>query len=221
MASQPRTGTVKAKVVLLGEGAVGKTSIVLRYVENRFNDRHDSTLQASFLQRTLNIGPKRIQLAIWDTAGQERFHALGPIYYRDAQGAIVVYDITDVDSFTKAKNWIKELRRIVGEDIAVCIVGNKIDLEKNRTVLTTEAESYAASVGATHFSTSAKQNKGIQELFLDLSKRIIDSGLSAQQPKNDKLFAAQTTGRRSIIVEDDFSQPAETLVSTDGGSKCC
>lgn len=97
-----------------------------------------------------------------DTAGQERYHALGPIYYRDSQGAIVVYDITDEDSFAKvglywyvwglvhfgsfhtsciqAKNWIKELRKIVGEDIVVCVVGNKIDLEKNRTVSKAEAE---------------------------------------------------------------------------------
>eukprot|EP00057_Strongylocentrotus_purpuratus_P012963 XP_011667437.1 PREDICTED: ras-related protein Rab-21 [Strongylocentrotus purpuratus] len=89
------------KVVLLGEGCVGKTSLVLRYVENKFNDKHITTLQASFLNKKLNIGGKRVNLDIWDTAGQERFHALGPIYYRDSNGAILVYDITDEDSFTK------------------------------------------------------------------------------------------------------------------------
>ena len=111
------------KVVLLGEGCVGKTSLVLRYCENKFNDKHITTLQASFLTKKLNIGGKRVNLAIWDTAGQERFHALGPIYYRDSNGAILVYDITDEDSFQKVKNWVKELRKMLGNEICLCIVG--------------------------------------------------------------------------------------------------
>ncbi|NXV74627.1 RAB21 protein, partial [Atlantisia rogersi] len=158
------------KVVLLGEGCVGKTSLVLRYCENKFNDKHITTLQASFLTKKLNIGGKRVNLAIWDTAGQERFHALGPIYYRDSNGAILVYDITDEDSFQKVKNWVKELRKMLGNEICLCIVGNKIDLEKDRHVSVQEAETYAESVGAKHYHTSAKQNKGIEELFLDLCK---------------------------------------------------
>ena len=90
--------------------------------------------QASFLSKKLNIRGKRVNLSIWDTAGQERFHALGPIYYRDANGAVLVYDITDADSFTKVKTWIKELRKMLGNDISLAIAGNKIDLEKQRHV---------------------------------------------------------------------------------------
>jgi Ras-related protein Rab-21 len=82
-------------------GSVGKTSAVVRYCKNEFNDRHITTIQASFLTKRLNVDGQRVQLAIWDTAGQERFHALGPIYYRDANGALLVYDITDQDSFVK------------------------------------------------------------------------------------------------------------------------
>ncbi|XP_034433684.1 ras-related protein Rab-21 isoform X2 [Hippoglossus hippoglossus] len=115
--------TYSFKVVLLGEGCVGKTSLVLRYCENKFNDKHITTLQASFLTKKLNITGKRVNLAIWDTAGQERFHALGPIYYRDSNGAILVYDITDEDSFQKVKNWVKELRKMLGNEICLCIVG--------------------------------------------------------------------------------------------------
>eukprot|EP00911_Craspedida_sp_UC1_P001624 UC1_evm1s1231 len=133
------------KVVLLGEGCVGKTSLVLRYCQNTFNDKHVTTLQASFLKKRMNIGGSRVELAIWDTAGQERFHALGPIYYRESQGAVLVYDITDEDSFQKVKNWVKELRKMLGADIALTICGNKMDLEKNRTVSQVEAEAYAES----------------------------------------------------------------------------
>ena len=122
------------KVVLLGEGRVGKTSILLRYTKGEYSDRQVSTLQASYLDKRVLIGSSTVQLSIWDTAGQERFHALGPIYYRDAAGALLVYDITDAESFNKVKNWVKELRKIVGNDIIIVIAGNKIDLEKNRNV---------------------------------------------------------------------------------------
>mmetsp|Transcript_886 Transcript_886/g.2403 ORF Transcript_886/g.2403 Transcript_886/m.2403 type:complete len:184 (-) Transcript_886:132-683(-) len=104
------------------------------------------------------------QLSIWDTAGQERFHALGPIYYRDANGALLVYDITDLESFAKVRKWVKELRKIVGNDIIIAIAGNKCDLERQRTVDNAEAEAYAESVGAVHFLTSAKANRGLEEV---------------------------------------------------------
>lgn len=159
------------KVVLLGEGRVGKTSILLRYTKGEYNDRQISTLQASYLDKRVNVGTSTAQLSVWDTAGQERFHALGPIYYRDADAALLVYDITDVESFTKVKKWVKELRKIVGNDIVIAIAGNKIDLEKMRNVPEQEAVKYAESVGANHFNTSAKANKGLDEVFLDLSQR--------------------------------------------------
>lgn len=127
------------KVVLLGEGRVGKTSILLRYTKGEYSDKQVSTLQASYLDKKIQIGSNSIQLSIWDTAGQERFHALGPIYYRDASGALLVYDITDMQSFSKVKNWVKELKKIVGNEIVLAIAGNKIDLEKNRVVNQEEA----------------------------------------------------------------------------------
>lgn len=192
------------KVVLLGEGCVGKTSLVLRYVENKFNDKHFTTLQASFLNKKLNIAGKRVNLAIWDTAGQERFHALGPIYYRDSNGAILVYDITDEDSFTKVKNWVKELRKMLGDDVCLCIVGNKTDLEKDRAVPIAEAESYAASVKANHFQTSAKQNRGIEELFLDLTRRMIE--ISEVNNHNANSLGRNTQRKNVVIVDDEPQQ---------------
>ncbi|XP_062511514.1 ras-related protein Rab-21-like [Corticium candelabrum] len=187
------------KVVLLGEGCVGKTSLVLRYCENKFNEKHISTLQASFLTKKLNIGGKRVTLNIWDTAGQERFHALGPIYYRDSNGALLVYDITDQDSFQKVQKWVKELRKMLGDDICLCIVGNKIDLEKNRTVEVSEAESYAQAVGAKHFHTSAKLNKGIEDMFLDLCKRMIERAPKAGIGAGMGTYG----GQRGVDIIDD------------------
>lgn len=166
--------TVAFKVVLLGEGSVGKTSIVLRYTENLFNDKHIETQQASFKTKKLTFDGRRIELAIWDTAGQERFRALGPLYYREANGAILVFDITDEDSFNQVKSWVKELKRMLGNDVVLCIVGNKTDLEKDRTVPLETAEEYAKLVNAKLYHTSAKLNKGIEELFDDLAKRMLE-----------------------------------------------
>lgn len=184
------TSSQRFKVVLLGEGRVGKTSILLRYVNGEYSDRQVSTLQASYLDKKISVGNTPVHLSVWDTAGQERFHALGPIYYREAAGALLVYDITDAESFNKVKVWVKELRKVVGNDIAIAIAGNKIDLEKNRVVNEQEAIrsvkvsslfllfyfenqivfSYAKSVGAVHFHTSAKANRGLDEVFSDLAQ---------------------------------------------------
>ena len=111
-----------------------------------------------------------VHLSIWDTAGQERFHALGPIYYRDADAALLVYDITDKESFNKVRKWVKELRKIVGTDIIIVIAGNKIDLVKQSNVPEDEARTYADTVEASHFYTSAKSNKGLDEVFLELAQ---------------------------------------------------
>merc|ERR1711998_695392 len=161
------------KMVLLGEGRVGKTSTVLRYVHDKFDDRTQATIQASFLNKRLSVAGEQVNIAIWDTAGQERFHALGPIYYRDADGALLVFDVTDGESFEKVKMWVKELRKMVGKDIAIAIAGNKCDLERNRRVSTEEGQRYAESVTACYFNTSAKLNRGIDEAFLELAKRML------------------------------------------------
>jgi Ras-related protein Rab-21 len=160
----------KFKVVILGEGRVGKTSILLRYTKGEYDEKQISTLQASYLDKKLLVSGVNVHLSIWDTAGQERFHALGPIYYRDADAALLVYDITDKESFNKVRKWVKELRKIVGNDIIIVIAGNKIDLEKQKNVPEEEAKSYAETVEASHFYTSAKSNKGLEEVFLDLAQ---------------------------------------------------
>lgn len=112
-------------------------------------------------------------------SGQERFHALGPIYYRGSNGALLVYDVTDADSLSKVKTWVKELRKICGNSVVLAIVGNKTDLlsaqQQNNpsdNELIAEALRYCQSANASHYCTSAKANRGIDDLFLDLTKSI-------------------------------------------------
>ncbi|VDM56372.1 unnamed protein product [Angiostrongylus costaricensis] len=177
--------TLCTQVVLLGEGAVGKSSLIMRYVENKFNPRHPSTIQASFQSKVLVLDGCRVTLNVWDTAGQEKYHALGPIYYRGSQGALLIFDITDQRSFERVKVWIKELQRALGNSTVLMIVGNKSDLARNRTVSMEEAQElvfsgntlfpemfdrYASSVGAMYEETSAKENVGIESAFERLCK---------------------------------------------------
>ncbi|XP_065365567.1 ras-related protein Rab-21 [Calliphora vicina] len=208
------------KVVLLGEGCVGKTSIVLRYVEDKFNPQHISTLQASFLTKkvTLDNGSK-VQLNIWDTAGQERFHALGPIYYRGSHGAILVYDITDQDSFQKVKNWVKELKRMLGSEIILAIAGNKIDLEEQRTVMEDDAMSYAESVGAHYFETSAKTNDNVEEVFVELTRLMVQH--AQQNNQKQRTMTQQQFGQRRLIVEDSTEGNEGNQTQVPEGSRSC
>jgi Ras-related protein Rab-21 len=203
--------SARFKIVLLGEGRVGKTSILLRYTRGEFSDRQVSTLQASYLDKTVMLGSTEVNLSIWDTAGQERFHALGPIYYRDADGALLVYDITDVESFKKVQNWVRELRKIVGNDITIAIAGNKVDLEKNRRVQESEAIAYAESVGAFHFQTSAKMGRGLEEVFKKLSTTLVDKkGKSGNRRGGG-------TGKKLVIIDD---QAADIPQAAKGGCAC-
>ncbi|KAI0304720.1 GTP-binding protein ypt5 [Russula brevipes] len=120
--------SVQVKLVLLGEAAVGKSSVVLRFVSNEFQANKEPTIGAAFLTQKCRLEDRVLRYEIWDTAGQERFHSLAPMYYRNAQAAVVVYDVTKAASLEKAKTWVKELQRQANPNIVIALAGNKIDL---------------------------------------------------------------------------------------------
>jgi len=120
--------SVQVKLVLLGEAAVGKSSVVLRFVSNEFQPNKEPTIGAAFLTQKCRLEDRVLRYEIWDTAGQERFHSLAPMYYRNAQAAVVVYDITKASSLEKAKSWVKELQRQANPNIVIALAGNKLDL---------------------------------------------------------------------------------------------
>eukprot|EP00758_Cryptobia_borreli_P004655 Tbor_TRINITY_DN4505_c0_g1::TRINITY_DN4505_c0_g1_i1::g.15822::m.15822/K07890/RAB21; Ras-related protein Rab-21 len=206
---------MKVKVVMLGEGRVGKTSLIERFVNNSFEADCVSTCKATMYADTkVRIGDTVVDVSIWDTAGQERYHALAPVYYRKAHGAVLTYDITDKDSFDRAKVWLKELHQAVGDDIQIVIVGNKCDLERDRKVNKKEAEEFAQLHKAPHFLCSAKLDLRVELAFTELVKKIVNlekmdskeggvggrrrtntGGPSAPRPKGVKInmFADETT----------------------------
>lgn len=160
------------KLVLLGESAVGKSSLVLRFVKGQFHEYQESTIGAAFLTQTVCLDDTTVKFEIWDTAGQERYHSLAPMYYRGAQAAIVVYDVTSTDTFARAKTWVKELQRQANPNIVIALAGNKADLAGKRAVDLEEAQAYAEDNGLLFMETSAKTAKNVNEIFLAIAKKL-------------------------------------------------
>merc|ERR1711861_75683 len=121
MNSSGGSKVVQFKLVLLGDSAVGKSSLVLRFVRGQFFEYQESTIGAAFLTQNVSLNDYTVKFEIWDTAGQERYHSLAPMYYRGAAAAVVVYDITNADSFARAKSWVKELQRQGSPNIVIAL----------------------------------------------------------------------------------------------------
>jgi len=139
---------------------------------DEFFEFQEPTIGAAFLTQTVQLDDSTVKFEIWDTAGQERYRSLAPMYYRGAAAAIVVYDITNPDSFTGAKSWVKELQRRGDPNVVIALAGNKADLESRRKVEFEEANSYAEENGILHLETSAKNANNVKALFVEIAKKL-------------------------------------------------
>ncbi|CAG9760429.1 unnamed protein product [Ceutorhynchus assimilis] len=182
------------KLVLLGESAVGKSSLALRFARGQFDQLQGSTIGAAFLTQTLRLDDTTVKLEIWDTAGQERYHSLAPMYYRGAQAAIVVYDITKADTLGKAKMWVEELRREANPNIVIALAGNKQDLDNKRMVEYEEAEAYADVNGLLFMETSAKTAVNVNDIFLAIANKLPKNEPKARQTGNNAQGRRLTEG---------------------------
>ncbi|KFM77171.1 hypothetical protein X975_23192, partial [Stegodyphus mimosarum] len=199
----------EAKVVILGAQGVGKTSFIHRYVGQIFQQHTSPTIGASFFTCNINVDSHEIKLLIWDTAGQERFRSMAPMYYRRANAAILMYDITCYDSYESMKSWVVELRVRLEEPIIMCVVGNKCDMNAYRQVGLREANEYAISIGALYHETSALSSEGVEGVFLDIAQELIRQHSIAQKESDtDPLFQEGriirvTSGRHGRAEESD------------------
>ena len=163
------------KLLLIGDSGVGKSSLLLRFADDSYSESYISTIGVDFKIRTVQLDGKTVKLQIWDTAGQERFRTITSSYYRGAHGIIVVYDLTDMESYENVKNWLKEIDRYANEGVQKLIVGNKLDLAEagKRAVEYQEAKGFTDSQGLGYLEASAKNATNVEMAFMQLSASIM------------------------------------------------
>ncbi|CAN1181593.1 Ras-related protein RABD1 [Linum perenne] len=160
------------KLLLIGDSSVGKSCLLLRFADDSYVDSYISTIGVDFKIRTVELDGKTVKLQIWDTAGQERFRTITSSYYRGAHGIIIVYDVTDMDSFNNVKQWLNEIDRYANDTVCKLLVGNKCDLVENKVVDTQTAKALADELGIPFLETSAKDSINVEQAFLTMAAEI-------------------------------------------------
>mmetsp|Transcript_8964 Transcript_8964/g.26926 ORF Transcript_8964/g.26926 Transcript_8964/m.26926 type:complete len:213 (+) Transcript_8964:299-937(+) len=155
----------KYKLVFLGDQSVGKTSIITRFMYDKFDNNYQATIGIDFLSKTMYLEDRTVRLQLWDTAGQERFRSLIPSYIRDSSVAVVVYDVVNRTTFLNTSKWIEEVRTERGSDVILVLVGNKTDQIDKRQVSTEEGEAKAKEHDIMFIETSAKAGFNVKALF--------------------------------------------------------
>ena len=162
------------KVLLLGNSDVGKSSLILRYVDQVWSDTFVPTIGVDFKVKTLEIDNKQIKMQIWDTAGQERFRNVISSYFRGSHGIFLIYDITNRDSFKNLENWLIEIEKNASQNVLKILIGNKSDLVDDREIKTEEGQAFANRNGMKFIETSAKMNTNVNEAFETLAKLMME-----------------------------------------------
>ncbi|CAJ0647945.1 16669_t:CDS:2 [Entrophospora sp. SA101] len=160
-------------LLLIGDSGVGKSCLLLRFADDTYTESYISTIGVDFKIRTIDLEGKTVKLQIWDTAGQERFRTITSSYYRGAHGIIVVYDVTDPDTFTNVKQWLQEIDRYACEGVNKLLVGNKNDLANKKAVEYSVAK-FADQLSIPFLETSAKNATNVEQAFLTMAKQIKD-----------------------------------------------
>jgi Ras-related protein Rab-1A len=184
------------KILLIGNPSVGKSSIFSQYVDNNYYDLGVSTLGLDFKIKTIKTDNKYIKLQIWDTGGQERFKTITRSYYRGCHGIIIVFDITNRNSFDNIRNWIYEINNH-SENTCNILVGNKLDLIDKREITYKEGKEFADMYDLKYIEVSASNNINIDNIFDFLSKELIE-----QTNKNLKIYNKQISNNHYISLND-------------------
>ena len=185
------------KVLLLGDSTVGKTCFLLRYCDKTFQDAHLSTIGLDYRLKSMTLkNKKNIKLQIWDTAGQDRFRAITKNYYKGANGIILIYDVTNLQTFENVKNWITQIREEANKNVVIFLAGNKADLpEESRAVQKEDGQKMAEEYNIPFQETSAKNGVNINKIFEDLVEVIDEIYSKLEVPKTEqknKLYNGRT-----------------------------
>lgn len=168
------TFDVQVKLLMVGESGVGKTSLLIRYTNDTFSNNFVSTIGIDFKIKTIQLKGKLVKLQLWDTAGQERFRTITVSYFRGAQGILIVYDVSNRESFEHVKDWIGQIEQHADFSVNKILVGNKCDMKETRQVSEEEGQELAALYGIPFFETSPKLNINVSDVFEKLASDVVD-----------------------------------------------
>ena len=176
------------KVLLLGNSDVGKSSLLLRFVDSVWNESFVPTIGVDFKVKTIEIGDKKVKMQIWDTAGQERFRNVVSTYFRGSNGILLIYDITSRDSFKNLESWLIEIEKHASDNVLKILIGNKNDLENDRVISVEEGQNFANRNGMQFIETSAKMDTNVSEAFQTLGKLMLEfnSNKKPLEPKKSE-----------------------------------
>jgi Ras-related protein Rab-2A len=200
----------KISMVVIGDTGVGKSCLLLQFVDRRFSSVHDLTIGVDFGSRIIELSGEKVKLQIWDTAGQESFRSIARSYYRDAAGALLVFDVTRRDTFDHLSRWLDETRQFASSNICISLVGNKADFASKRVIQREEAQSFADENGLFYIETSAKSADGVDDAFLKTAEAVWD------KMKNGSL-----TRKNTNVGEDKDKINLGQGKSPYGRKKCC
>jgi small GTP-binding protein len=163
------------KIILIGAGAVGKTSLVKRFVDDTFSTSYNVTIGVDFLSKDVNLDGKEVRLTIWDVGGQERFQFMRSRFYDGAHGALLIFDLSRAETYQEIQKWLNEFRTFAGENVPFILIGNKVDLIEDigEVVERAEARSFAENEGSIYIDTSAKTGENVEDAFQRLTKLLV------------------------------------------------
>jgi len=202
------------KILLIGNSNVGKSSLFIRFVDNEWKENFIPTIGVDFKIKSIKIDNKTIKLQIWDTAGQERFKSILSSYYKGANGILLLYDITNINSFKNLSSWLIEIEKNSTKNVKKILIGNKCDLNELRKISTNQGKEFADTYNMKFIETSAKNNINIDECFYILGKELIKN-LDLKLDKKDLKFQLNNNNN----IENEIFIDKDDNVDKSGG--CC
>ena len=185
------------QILILGDSSVGKTSLISRYANGIFKEEYLATVGLDYYNKQDTINNLNVLVKLWDTAGQERFKSLTPNYFRNAEGVVIVFDVTNLETFENLKYWISSIKSNLGEKniiIPIIIIGNKIDMDDMRDINKEEADKFAKENDYKYFEASAKTGEGVDEAFREIVNQILDNSDKLEEIKEE---------RKSIKIQEE------------------
>ena len=214
------------KIIMVGDSGVGKTNLLERYIKNEFWEATRNTVGVDFMAKKVMIHNQQVKIQFWDTAGQEKYKSISSAYYKSTQGVILVYDVTNRNSFRNIGMWLTDIRNHSDNSIHFLLVGNKIDIADNRVITQEEASRYARKEGLFFMEVSAKSNvnqcvnKAFHILFEEILKRFFDTDKRMEKDSLRSDLSKQRKPRDKLIRNSKILEPIEEK-GLKKNSGCC